>query len=101
MRNMDFKRYNATVREIANKRKEENDVFYKSHLKELTEERNITESFITIDTVGEGNEFFELDSSEYKLARFTEINLGTDKASSEDEFIKVSNTCFYYCDFSM
>jgi uncharacterized protein YjbI with pentapeptide repeats len=101
MRNMDFKRFNASVREIANKRKEENDVFYKSHLKELTEERNISESFITLDTIGEGNDFFVLDSNEYKLARFTEINFGIDKASSEDEFIKVSNVCFYYCDFSM
>lgn len=98
---MDFKKHSASVREVAGKRTEDNEVFYKEHLKQLVNDGNISEIEITPDSLPGGGEFYELAEKEYKLARFSEVNFGKADAASEDDFVKVLDTCFYYCDFTM
>lgn len=101
MRNVDFKKHSASVREIAGKRTEDNEVFYKEHLNQLVNERNVSEVAITPASLADGGEFYELTEKEYNLANFSDINFGKSAAACEDDFIKVCDTCFYYCDFSM
>lgn len=101
MLDVDFKRAGASVKKAALKRKEDNGIFFKDHLGELTQEDNIAVKEINRDSLGEGNEYYETVESEYKLTRFTDVTFGREKADSEDDYVKISGVCFYYCDFSM
>lgn len=101
MLNVDFKKSSASIIDIAKKRREDNEVFFKDHLKELIEEQNIAVNEITRDSLEDGNDYFELIEREYKLVRFADITFGKDKADGEDDYVKIGGVCFYYCDFSM
>ena len=99
--NLDFKKSSAAITEIAKKRKEDNAVFYTSHLKELINDKDIVETVISQESMEPGIEYYLFAESEYKLVKFIDLSFGIGKAVSENDFIKVSNVCFYYSDFSM
>lgn len=95
-----MKGIDSKIRVVAEKRIQENADFYANHLKTMTDEYNITEIAIDSSSLENGSEFFELREDEYKYVKFSEVNFGKSKAVNDDDFLKVSNICFYYCDFS-
>lgn len=99
--NIDFKKSSAAIAEIAKKRKEDNAVFYISHLRELINDKDIVETVVSQESMEPGIEYYIFSEAEYKLVKFVELNFGIGKAATEDDFIKVSDVCFYYSDFSM
>lgn len=99
--NINFKKSSAAIAEIAKKRKEDNAVFYDSNLRELINDKDIKETVISQESLDTGCEYYIFTETEYKLVKFRDLTFGTGKASSEDDFVKVSNVCFYYSDFSL
>ena len=101
MQKLDIKRMGRAIREAAKQRKEDNRTFYTNHLKSLAEEQSIREETIDSGNINCVDDFFELADKEYKFVKFNEILFGKSKSDGEDDLVKVSGACFYYCSFSL
>lgn len=101
MQKLNIKNMSKTIREIASQRKDENKTFCTQYLKTLLQDQNITPETIDSDDINCSDGYFELNKNEYQLTKFSDITFGKGKATHEDDLMKVSGICFYYCSFSM
>ncbi|HEY5585764.1 MAG TPA: ion channel [Ruminiclostridium sp.] len=101
MHKLELKKMAKAYREVANQRKEENKTFYANNLKALTDEQNIAELIVDSSDSNCIDGYFHVDKDEYKLVKFYDVIFGKGKAMNEDDLVKVSGVCFYYCGFSM
>ncbi|PKM94414.1 MAG: hypothetical protein CVU84_10105 [Firmicutes bacterium HGW-Firmicutes-1] len=101
MQKLNIKTMGKTIREIASQRKAENKTFCTDYLKTLSQDQNITPETVESNDMNCTDGYFELTKNEYKLTTFSDITFGKGKAVSEDDLIKISGVCFYYCSFSM
>jgi uncharacterized protein YjbI with pentapeptide repeats len=98
MQNLNFKKSDFEVRETLRKRKEDNILFYSTHLNKLTSETGSTKQVFDNDSLEDG--YYCCDQTEYRHMEFIDITFGIETAKDEDELIKVTGVNFSYCDFS-
>lgn len=101
MGKFDFKRLDESVRKSALQRKEENQIFYSTHLQDLTNGEIILEEAFGEDSPEAESGFFSLERNSYKFAKFSDLIFGCDTSEDQKEVVCVTGVCFYYCDFSM
>lgn len=101
MQKLNIKKMGKAIRETASQRKEENKTFSTDYLKTLSQDQNITSETVDSNTTNCIDGYFELTKNEYQLTQFSDVTLGKGKAISEDDLMKVSGVCFYYCSFSL
>lgn len=93
----DYKKLDVEIRDKAKQRKEENQVFYSTHLQDLVGGDEIAEEVFNEESSEAESGFFDFSREEYKFAKFSDLTFGTEA----NEYLKISGICFYYCDFSM
>jgi len=96
-----MKKIELNLRSDANKRIQDNADFYENHLKTMTDELNISEITIDSESLKDDSEFLELTDKEYKFTKFKEVSFGKAEATNDDDYLKITDICFYYCDFSL
>lgn len=101
MSNFNLKKNDVSYRILAKKRIQDNADFYQNHLKTMTEGDNVSQMTIDASDLEAGSDFFDFKEKEFKFIKFNEVNFGKDNADNDDDYVKVINTCFYYCDFSL
>ncbi len=101
MQKLNMKKMGKTFREMGIRRKEENKTFSTDYLMKLSREHSISPEHYetTSDACVDG--YLELTKKLYQLSKFEDITFGKSKATGEADLLKVSDICFYYCDFSM
>lgn len=101
MQKLNIKKMGKTIREIASQRKDENKTFSMDYLKTLSQDQNSIEVTIDSNAINTIEGYFELSKNEYQWTKFNELTFGKGKSTSEDDLLKISGVCFYYCSFSM
>jgi len=98
MQNLNFRKSDLEVRETLRKRKEDNILFYSTHLNKLTSESSPSKQVFDADSF-EGD-FYCCDQTEYRHLEFVDVTFGIETAKDEDALQKVIGINFSYCDFS-
>jgi uncharacterized protein YjbI with pentapeptide repeats len=101
MQKLDIKRSGKEIREAAIQRNADNRAFYENNLKMLATDQNLAEAVIDAENPDCQDGFLRLEVREYKFTRFNEILFGKDKSSGENDLLRISGICFFYCNFSM
>ncbi|MBC7960361.1 MAG: hypothetical protein H7X94_10870 [Vallitaleaceae bacterium] len=101
MQKLNMKKMGKSFREMAIKRKEENKTFSTDYLATLSQEKNIALKNYDSSSVECVDGYFELTEKLYQMTKFEDVTFGLGKATGEEDSLKVSGICFYYCSFSM
>lgn len=99
MRKLEFGKFDLEIRESANKRIEDNNLFFSANLKKLTDDGG--EDKQTIDAASLEEEYYCFEQNEYRNTEFVDVTFGTSAVKNEDGFAKAAGISFKYCDFSM
>jgi len=99
MAKFDCKALDKEIRDKARQRKEDNKVFYETHLQQLSGDSAITEEVFDEAAAVDDNGFFLFDRLEYRFARFNGLTMGRAQTGGDKTQEIVSYVTFYYCDF--
>lgn len=101
MGKFDFKQMDREIRTSALQRKEENQIFFSTHLQGLVGGESVAGEVYDEESEEVENGFFTFAGDEYKFATFSELTFGCAEAGNSSQLMRVGDIVFYYCDFSM